>query len=388
MNWTMPADVRSQIAKLWTQGKLLASLATNTPLFPLRLAFRAPTAAEMVNHFDEVRVWIRDLHALPCCRIETRSFRHRELGNNAVPAEVWIDNFDDAVALIGKQAEAAQFATVLDITTRLQPAWVTWLTRKPLQALALAPDWEQFLAIAAWCQEHPRPGIYLRQMDLPAVHTKFIEIHRAPLAELLDLVLAPEAIDRAETGAGRFASRYGFREKPERIRFRILDQSRMPTWPGDDITITAEAFAQLDPPVETVFMTENEINFLAFPPVDNSLIIFGSGYGFALLHQAHWLSRCRIHYWGDIDTHGFAILDQLRHHFEHVSSFLMDFATLMAFKHLWGMEATPTKRDLTMLTITEQALYNKLRDNQLGKNLRLEQERIGFSWLELAIREI
>ncbi len=38
-------------------------------------------------------------------------------------------------------------------------------------------------------------------------------------------------------------------------------------------------------------------------------------------------------------------------------------------------------------TNTEQALYNNLRDNQFGKNLRLEQEKIGFRWVELEIRE-
>ena len=50
-----------------------------------------------------------------------------------------------------------------------------------------------------------------------------------------------------------------------------------------------------------MFITENEINFLAFPAVADSLIIFGAGYGFETLVEAAWLARCRIHYWGDID---------------------------------------------------------------------------------------
>ena len=36
---------------------------------------------------------------------------------------------------------------------------------------------------------NPRPNIYLRQVDLPGLHTKFIEAHRGVLAELLDLAL-------------------------------------------------------------------------------------------------------------------------------------------------------------------------------------------------------
>ncbi len=42
------------------------------------------------------------------------------------------------------------------------------------------------------------------------------------------------------------------------------------------------------------------------------------------LAQADWLARCQVSYWGDIDTHGFAILDQLRTYIPHAHSLLMD----------------------------------------------------------------
>jgi hypothetical protein len=227
-------------------------------------------------------------------------------------------------------------------------------------------------------------------VDIPGVHSKFIEAHRGVLAEWLDLVLPPAAIDTSATGVSGFARRYGFRDKPVRIRLRILDpaHSRLPTTFGDDISLDAASFARLDPGVARVFITENEINFLAFPPVRDSLIVFGAGYGFEMLAQAQWLARCRIHYWGDIDTHGFAILDQLRAHFAHVNSFLMDRATLLAFKSQWGEEDKQTLRDLPRLNEEERALYDDLRDNRLGRNLRLEQERIGFGWVEEAIEAI
>jgi hypothetical protein len=59
----------------------------------------------------------------------------------------------------------------------------------------------------------------------------------------------------------------------------------------------------------------------------------------------------------------------------------MDRATLAAFQNLWGNEPQPTRRDLPRLNAEEQALYNDLRDNRLAPNLRLEQERIAYSWL-------
>jgi hypothetical protein len=114
-------------------------------------------------------------------------------------------------------------------------------------------------------------------------------------------------------------------------------------------------------------------------------VIFGAGYGFEMLDPARWLLNCRILYWGDIDTHGFAILDQLRARFTHVESFLMNRATLLAFESQWGEEEQQTLKELNRLNNEEQALYDDLRDNKIRKNLRLEQERIGFSWVEAAL---
>ena len=40
---------------------------------------------------------------------------------------------------------------------------------------------------------------------------------------------------------------------------------------------------------------------------------------------------------------------------------------------------------MSRLNAKERALYDNLRDNRLCKNLRLEQERIGFGWVETAL---
>ncbi|HCZ13302.1 MAG TPA: hypothetical protein DHV85_01645, partial [Candidatus Accumulibacter sp.] len=304
------------------------------------------------------------------------------------------DSLDEALALIGKRHECARFTALAGLTRQRQPQLLPWLAKRPLRALDLAGEWSRLLAIVAWVEEtsshSSRPDVYLRQVDIAGVHSKFIETHRGVLAEWLDLTLPPAAVDHSASGVGGFARRYGFRDKPLRIRFRILDpaRSRLPGDFGDDITLDAGRFARLDPGVARVFITENEINFLAFPAVRDSLIVFGAGYGFEVLAQAQWLSRCRIHYWGDIDTHGFAILDQLRALFGHVDSFLMDRAALLAFETQWGEEDKPTRRDLPRLNPEERALYDDLRDNRLRKELRLEQERIGFGWVEAAIAKL
>lgn len=388
MSWTRAGNFRTQIEKLWERGDMLASLVTGELLFPRRLILRCPTSGEMADRFDEVRAWVGEVRAVPHCRIEMREFKHRVFGANSVPAEVWIDSFDDAVALAAKRREVSCFTSLLNATRQRQPKLLEWLAKRPMRALALADEWSRLLEIVAWMQVHPKPDVYLRQVDIPGVHSKFIETHRSVLAELFDMALPPEAIDVSASGVNGFATRYGFRDKPLRIRFRFLDPNLIPSVPGQDITLDAASFAQLDPMVSQVFIVENEINFLSFPQLKDSLVIFGSGYGFEMLSQSRWLSRCCIHYWGDIDTHGFAILDQLRNQFAHVESLLMDRATLLEFELHWGEEEKQTLRGLSKLNAEEVTVYNDLRDNRIRKNLRLEQEKIGFGWIEAALKKL
>lgn len=383
MTWTTPKEFKAQLARLWERGELLREAVTGNGRFPLRLSCKAPGSADITDRFEQVRSWAMELANAAPLRVEWQEVRHRVQGLQRLPSGVWIASLEDALAWLGKRRDWERFSGQVTLTRQAHPALLPWLERRPLQALELADEWPRLLAVVDWLERHPRPGIHLRQVDLPGVHSKFIEAHRAVLAELLDLALPAGSIDAGQTGVARFAARYGFREKPTRIRFRVLDPS-IPALPGPscpDITLDADSFSRLALDVRRVLITENETNFLALPDAPGAIAVFGSGYGWEALARARWLERCAIHYWGDIDTHGFAILDQLRGHFSHVASFLMDRATLEAHVSFWGREDTPWRADLHRLTPTELELYDTLRDNRIREGLRLEQEHVGFGWV-------
>jgi hypothetical protein len=388
MSWTTPAELRTQAQRLWDRGDLLRATVADAVSWPLRLNLKAPSAADLSDRFEAVRYWVRTVADTPQVRIEWREWNHRVQGTQRLPAAAWLDSLQDALAFIGKARQAQRFEAVWQRAAATQPALLAWLSRRPIEALDLADRWERLLAVVAWLQAHPRPGVYLRQVDVPGVDSKFIEDHRHVLAELLDLALPPEAVERGAGGVALFTRRFGFRDKAVRIRFRLLDPA-LPSLPGchaltdvlPDITLDATSFAALALPVERVFITENETNFLAFPEVAGAIVVFGAGYGWDALARAAWLHRCRLHYWGDIDTHGFAILDQLRGHFPHVASLLMDRETLLAHRLHWGEEPEPSRQDLSRLTPGEAAVYDDLRFDRLKPRVRLEQERIGFGWV-------
>lgn len=384
MNWTRPDDIKEQLQKYWDRGTLLASMADNENIFPLRFSIKRPTSKELSERFSEVRSWISELSkSEKNYRIVYRPVNHRILGPNEVPNEIYVDQLSDALRILGKQKQAHVYAQLLEQTRQEVPALVQWLIKRPLRALEVADIWTELLSIIQWVLQHPRPAVYLRQIDLPGVHSKMVETNRGVLSELLDLALPPEYVDFDAMGNSGFCRCFGFLEKPKRLRFRILDTNvcLLSAEADQDITITEAAFAKLELPIAKVFITENEVNFLAFPSVPDSIVLFGAGYGFDYLIDAQWLKQKKVYYWGDIDTHGFAILSQLRSVLPHTISFLMDKQALNHHKIYWGKEDKSEKRNLTMLNDLESELYDDLRYNRLGDNVRLEQERIGYTYI-------
>jgi hypothetical protein len=110
------------------------------------------------------------------------------------------------------------------------------------------------------------------------------------------------------------------------------------------------------------------------------------GNAVSLLSGLTWLHDCSTLYWGDIDTHGFGILNRARSHFPNLRSVLMDQDTLFAYRGLWVEEgAQSSETVLPLLTPAEREVFDGLRTNTWGHRIRLEQERI--LWPD-AIRKI
>jgi hypothetical protein len=407
--WTSPADLRARVSREWESGKIPASLIGGPAAFPLRIKLKGPTSSELSERFAESREWVTNLEkevARPGYRLESATIQHRTLGKNELPEAAVFDRAEDALAFIGKKREAARLARLASFLFAAFPALLPWALGKPLILLEREEEWPAIVSVLSWFATHPRSGLFVRQIDAEGAHTKFVETRLGLLSELLDIILPPDAVeqsaaDRGLGGAAIFARRYGLREKPRYVRLRPLDAATgidMGHAGGhrrlglEELGIRSCDFARLydsDSPAlpREVFITENEINFLSFPARSRSIVVFGSGYGFASLASADWLHRCRVRYWGDLDTHGFAILDQLRASFPKAESFLMDRATLLAHRGLWTAEGSPTKIDLARLDEDERELYDDLRYDRLAPSLRLEQERIAYGWLETALRE-
>jgi hypothetical protein len=389
--WTRAEDVEVSVLKFWLKGRILAAKVTGEAVFPLRMRVRGPDSSALAARFGDAQTWVRALEAASRSArgfgfdLVWREVRHRQLGRNRIPSEIVVPTEADALQLIRKQADARRFDALARATATAFPELLPWLARKPLLALEHAADWALVLLVLAWFRENPRSGLYLRQVDIPQVDTKFIEARRGLLTELLDVVMSPPSSETAPGNAFTFEGRYGLRNKPATVRFRLLDGQTL--FAGlSDVSTPAEEFARLDLNPRVVFITENEVNGLAFPPIDEGVVLFGLGYSLDLLAKAEWLRRCCLIYWGDIDTHGFAMLARLRAYFPAAQSLLMDEATLLAHRSLWVREERPFIGELPRLSDAERGVFDKLKLNQFGPQVRLEQERIGYGYLTAALQ--
>jgi len=274
MSWATPETLISQLHKLWEKGTLLRELAEDSGYFPLRMACKKPTSADLSLRFNEVRQWISALTQVEKkgYRLEWREIRHRVIGVNRLPAQVWVDSPLTAIKILGLHKQAENYQRLFQHIVSAQPMLRSWLIKYPLRVLEQAQDWPQLLAIIDWLQKNPRPDVYLRQIDLPDINSKFIEQRRGILTELLDLTLQSEAIEPLARGILQFNRRFGFRDKPQRVRYRLMDEQE------SDREIDSREFASLDLPISTVFVIENEISFLMFSGFPGSMVVFGRGY--------------------------------------------------------------------------------------------------------------
>ena len=383
-------QIKTRLLKQWGRGVFLKTIASGEVLFPLEVVIKGPTSAEMVNTFDTVRSWVKEIKS-ECeksrLQLVWKEINHRQLGRNSIPKKIIFSNITELAVFLGKKRDLQAFNSGLGILDKAFPELVAWAELHPFKMISNVADIERFITIVSWRLQNPHPLIYLRQLSLPGVDTKFIESHKKLLGQWLDIILGKDQIKTEFTGVGKFEQRYGFLFRPEMVRFRVSDPA-LQHGGYSDLTVRADEFAAISLSVNIVFIIENDITALAFPLVKNSMVIFGRGYNFVHLAAAHWLNKKELWYWGDIDTHGFAILNQFRSYFPGVRSFLMDRETLVAHNMHWGLEKTPTVANLKNLSREESILYDELRYNKIRSNLRLEQEFIDFSWVLEVINSI
>lgn len=330
------------------------------------------TIAEYQREFYDIRSLSKEVKGYGYT-IEWKTIKNKMLGTQDFPSKIMFETADDFERFLQKVKEVADFrknvALINDKFSKLQH----WIEKYPQKVIDNSEDWNNILKVLDYFSKNPLPKLYIRELPIE-VHTKFVEQHKAVISELLDIVIE-EYVDKNEKD---FEKRYGLRYDEPMVRMRLLDETLATSYFSglDDITIPVSLFLKLKMSISMAYIVENKVNFLTFPPVAKSIVIWGKGYGVASIKDSELLKSTELVYWGDLDAQGFEILSQFRSYFARVKSLLMDKATFD--KYFENDLGTPSKINAKLnLTTEEEELYSYIKTN----NYRLEQEKIPQSYV-------
>lgn len=374
--WTTPADVAAAVRRRWDDGSLLRAYAGDEPFPAIDLRVRRPATSQIGDDLEAVRHWSAALDQGARGRggqryeVVHEVVGGRTIGRNRLPARVRVTGYQQAWALLGVQDEVADFRRILD-QAGAEADVRAWAGAHPLRALAVRDEWAGLLAAYRWLDDARGSGRYLREISAPGVDTKLVERHRSLLAALLGV----------SGSAVPFVRGLGLAAKPETVRLRFAPGAVAGLPSLSEATVRVEELARAGLAVRRAVIVENEVTFLSVPLPRDGIVVWGKGFEVDRVGSMPWLRDSAVDYWGDLDTHGFAILHRLRAWLPQARSFLMDRDTLLMHTERWGREASPAAVRLDRLDADEAALYADLVGDRLGAAIRLEQERIDWGWV-------
>jgi len=374
----LPDDVRQTLVRRF-QSKHREWLIGDTgeSQWPLEVALGAPTEQAALRQVDGVRAWVsawqgwQGVGTLSWCER-----RWKALGVQRLPEKLALRGPEDVAMWIG---ESARWERAQSRYRALIARWPVLAQQLPRYFDVLADyndaDYQRLTETLDWIASHPNSNLYPRQLPVSGLDSKWLDGRKGLLTDLV------AAIQEDSSSDLDFYQRCGLKAPPLLVRMRVLDQSLRAHVGGvGDITAPVDDLAGISWPVSHVFIVENLQTGLAISDMPGAVVFMRLGYNVDVLARLPWLARARCMYWGDLDTHGFAILHRARSYIPELQSVLMDEETLLRHKTLWVDEAAQhSAAELTLLTEEEQQLYRDLKLQRWGQNVRLEQERIDWA---------
>lgn len=347
--------------------------------WPLIVALGVPTDKDIAKDVSSVRAWVKAWQSWIGpgeVLFEERQFAR--FGKHHLPSKLI---FESAAVVAEAVGQFKRWETAGERYKQMSSLWPilaqgsVLASRFDVLADYSSKDFDRLVNLLGWLNANPASGLYLRQLPVEGLDTKWLETRTSLVAGLL----------RAIRGGGNEGSDFhalaGLKKPAHRIRIRLLCPKLRSLVGGlGDIEAPVGELSSLPISPLAVVIVENLETGLALPDIANAVLIMKLGNAVSALEALPWLRTAVVLYWGDIDTHGFAILDRARRIVPQIRSVLMDEATLFTHQPLWGRE-TVQCADVPFeeLTAEEKSVYGNLRAGTWGERIRLEQERLDWT---------
>ena len=357
------------------------SWLTGTGEWPHVLSLGAPTEREASEDAAHVRAWIEAWSSWTGSGgVAWSEVKWPKLGRQRLPIRLEHASPAELGDVVGEGARFRQaWARAEESVTRWAALRCAPVLGRSFDVLADYPDadYRKLLDLVSFLVEHPRSDLLPRQLPVEGIDTKWLETRRALVVDFVRAL-------RPSDDAGDFFDACGLRRPPHRVRMRVLCPALRRALGGlGDVEAPVDELVAIALAPSRVLIVENLETGLALPDVPGTAAFMKLGHAVSSLARVGWLRGVPAIYWGDIDTHGIAILDHARAALgggNNVTSILMDEATLLAHRGLWGEEVSQHREsDLPHLTPPERGLFDDLRASTWGPRVRLEQERIPWT---------
>jgi hypothetical protein len=374
-----PLQAQALIRKKWDahHAKWLVSPVEAT--WPLTVSLHELNEKDVSSDLAATRKWVQMWRAWDPgnCSVEWAS-RRWSSGDQELPTRLVVPSAEGAAAFLGHKA----------VWDRAKRRYAQWCERFPQLAGSKAAarqsdavlveysdeDFQLLNSLLQWFLDCPRSGLYLRQLPIPEIDTKWVEKRRGAVTDLIRrLFNAPETASLNQV--------CGLLTVPSRIRIRVLcPQLRAQLGGLCDIEAPVAEVASLPIRPRICIVVENKNTGIALPDIAGAVVFMGLGLAVDQLDAIEWIRDASLQvYWGDLDTHGFAALARARRRFPTIVSVLMTEDTLLSHRSMWVPEEKPSKVESWVgLSAAEFDVYDGIRNNRWGHQVRLEQERI--SW--------
>jgi len=377
-----PKEIQEHCLKWWKD--VLLSTITAKPYFPKDINRIGKVSSKDI--LEKLPEYKQSIELLKCNSkafkklgyiLITEDKQFEKIGKQPVPLKISIESIEDYLRVTGKEKEYLTFLRNNTLIQNELPLLSEWIVTNPTKLIE-HDTWFDTLKVCKYFLATPKPDLYIRQLPID-IHTKYIWDNKVIIQSLLEYLI-PGHLNKDES---KFELRFNLKYSEHLIRIRFLDKTLSPLDNATDISLTVSEFNNFHSHCDNIFVAENLMNFLTLPHLTKTIAIWsGGGFNVSHLQDIDWLKRKQFYYWGDIDAHGFQILNQFRTYFPNTIAVMMDEETLSSFTSAKGPQVS--NQNLQRLTESELKLYNYLRQN----NIRLEQEKITQTFAEERIKKL
>lgn len=300
--------------------------------------------------------------------VRLKAVNTRHAGEISMPEAIFFENVEDYVKYLGKEEEFLAFRKAAQATHKRLPALKAWMAEVPQKVVKHLDIWDELLSAALFFQGNPRPGIYARQ--IPGLPATFVEGHAAILAEILEAVLPPTAIN---TQAPGFEKRFGLKHDEPTLHIRALGDA-LGGLPFPHFGLPVSEAAALTPGAASIYIIPSKLDFLRFPPKPAALALHIPSEALPELAGLPFLQGKSLHFWSGISPTGFRQLSLLRRTFPHIQSICMDTGILEKYAPHTQAVKTPPQEPITHLNTQEQATLQRTLESGALSQKHIRQE--------------